>query len=94
MSVFKDSASDIDELTVSVCSYISFCEDTVIPERPVKVYPNNNPCVTKALKNVLERKYGAFLQSDEAEKNERQGESSEHKLRGPSWNINISWRKN
>lgn len=72
--MFKDSASDIDELTVSVCSYISFCEDTVIPERPVKVYPNNNPCVTKALKNVLERKYGAFLQSDEAEKREARRE--------------------
>lgn len=72
--MFKDSALDIDKLTVSVCSYISFCKDTVIPKRQVKVYPNNKPCVTKALKNVLERKYGAFLKGDEAEKREARRE--------------------
>jgi len=37
-SVFKDSASDIDEVTDTVCSYITFCEDSVIPKKHVKMY--------------------------------------------------------
>ena len=66
-TVFEDSAKDIDELTDTVCSYITFCEDIVIPKKYVKVYPNNKPWVTKSLKNALNRKQKAFLKGDETE---------------------------
>lgn len=35
-TVFMDSASSIDELAGSVCCYISFCEDSVIPKKACK----------------------------------------------------------
>lgn len=57
-SVCSESSDNIDELTDVVCSYISFCEDTVIPIKMVKVFPNNKPWSSSALKTlILKRKH-------------------------------------
>ena len=58
--MFKESCSNIDVLTDVVSCYVSFCEDNVIPEKTVKVYPNSKPWVTKALRALLYRKRQAF----------------------------------
>ncbi|KAK0141921.1 hypothetical protein N1851_020392 [Merluccius polli] len=40
--MFKESCLNIDVLTDVVSCYVSFCEDNVIPEKTVKVYPIRN----------------------------------------------------
>lgn len=62
--------SDIRELTNNLCSYITFCEDTVIPKEHVEMFPNNKKWVTKSLKNVQDRKHRAFLKGDETDRRE------------------------
>ena len=59
--MFKQSCSNIDVLADVVSCYVSFCEDNVIPEKTVKVYPNSKPWVTKALRALLYRKRQAFI---------------------------------
>ena len=66
-SVFIDSASDIYEMVDSVCCYISFCVDSVIPSKHVKVYANNKPWVTSSLKQVLMKKHRVLQNGDERE---------------------------
>ena len=36
-------------------TYINFCVETLVPEKTVKVYPNNKPRITKAVKDVQEK---------------------------------------
>ena len=63
-SVFTDSCDNIDELTDVVCSYISFCEDNVIPTKTVKVFPNNKPWASSALKGLIHNRKNAFNEGD------------------------------
>ena len=58
--MFKKSCPNIDVLADVVSCYVSFCEDNVIPEKTVKVYPNSKPWVTKAFRALLYRKRQAF----------------------------------
>ena len=58
--VFYDTCSDLNKLTQTVLSYISFCVDTNIPQKNITVYPNNKPWVTKELKNVINKKKKIF----------------------------------
>ena len=44
---------DLNTLTETVGSYINFCVETIVPEKTVKVYPNNKPWITKAVKDVI-----------------------------------------
>ncbi|KAJ8019918.1 hypothetical protein HOLleu_41704 [Holothuria leucospilota] len=57
--MFLDSALDIHELTNTINSYTGFCEDLVIPQRPVKCYPNK-PWITKEIQYLLSRKKHLF----------------------------------
>ncbi len=61
---FVQSSSDIDELTEVVSSWVAYCEDTVIPKKVVKIYPNNKPWVRKQLKDLLKKKKLAFRQNN------------------------------
>lgn len=36
-----DSGLDIDELTEVICSYVTFCEDMLIPVKSFKKFPNS-----------------------------------------------------
>ncbi|KAK0134267.1 hypothetical protein N1851_030177 [Merluccius polli] len=64
LDMFKDSCSDIDELTDVISSWVSYCEDTVIPIKAVKVYPNSKPWVTKSLKGLLREKNRVFKEGN------------------------------
>lgn len=52
----KEDKTDIDELTEVTCSYVTFCENRVIPTKMNKVYPNNKPWVSKEVKAHLQQK--------------------------------------
>ena len=54
--MFKASSANINELTDAVTSWSLYCEDTVIPDRIIKVYPNSKPWITKSLKSLLQKK--------------------------------------
>ncbi len=51
-SVFEAAATDLDELTETVTSYISFCEDMCIPTRTHLTYNNDKPWFTAKLKTA------------------------------------------
>ena len=50
----------VNEATYVISDYISFCEDMIIPQKSVKVYPNNKPWISKSLKSTLNQKKIAF----------------------------------
>lgn len=62
-----DSCCDIEEITEVINSYITFCTDSVIPEKQIKIFPNNKPWVTTHLKDLLNKKKIAFMRSDREE---------------------------
>ncbi len=54
-SVFEAAFNDLDELTETVTSYISFCEDVCIPSRTHLSY-NNKPRFTAKLRQLRQAK--------------------------------------
>ena len=71
---FIESSQDLDELTDVVSSWITYCEDTVIPKKAVKIYPNSKPRVSKHLKILLKREKQAFKMGNLSELNSLQKE--------------------
>ena len=51
---FKDTCTDIDKLTFTVSSYITFCEQMIIPKKMITLYPNNKPWVSGSLSDGSE----------------------------------------
>ena len=66
---FVDSASEINELTESVCGYVEFCVERAMPQKTVKMFPNNKPWITKRTKSIINRKKLAFQKNDKEERN-------------------------
>ncbi len=60
--MFEESCEDLDELTDIVCSYSASCRDMLIPNKRVKIYPNNKPWVNKSVKSFIMKKQLAFQQ--------------------------------
>ncbi len=58
-SVFEAAANDLDELTETVTSYISFCEDMCIPTRTHLTY-NDKPWFTAKLRQLRQAKEDAY----------------------------------
>lgn len=58
---------DLDELTDVVSSWISYCQDAVIPDKVVKIYPNSKPWVSKHLKLSLKKKKSVFKMANLSE---------------------------
>lgn len=56
--------TDIDSLIETISSCITFCVDSIIPEKRVAMYPNNKPWVTKELKAAINNKKMAFYTGD------------------------------
>jgi hypothetical protein len=52
-NIFTDNSVDLDILMETVTGYINFCTDLVIPSKQIKIYGNNNPWMTSALKKLL-----------------------------------------
>ncbi|GFS00713.1 hypothetical protein ElyMa_006405700 [Elysia marginata] len=60
-SVFNNTAQNVNEVAETVCSYIKFCVDnTIVPKKTIKLFPNNKPWVTKHIKHILNKKKEAF----------------------------------
>lgn len=53
---FKNNYFDLNLLTDSIFSYLTFCTDAIIPSKQVRLHPNNKPWVTKDLKICLNKK--------------------------------------
>ena len=62
--MFFDNCDDPCVITDAITSYINFCVDSVIPEKIIKIYPNNKPWVTKELKLLLNEKKRLFCAED------------------------------
>ena len=71
---FIETSRDINELTDEVSSWVSYCEDIVIPEKVVKIYANSEPWVSKHLTVLLNKKISAFKQGNFSELNVLQKE--------------------
>ena len=65
--VSVNSSSDINELNESVCGYTDFCVECTIPQKTVKMLPNNKPWITKRIKGIINRKKLAFQKNDKEE---------------------------
>ena len=65
----KNTCDDLVDLTDVCCSYAVFCKDMIIPSKTVKIYPNNKPWVTRAVKCGPEKKRLAFLEGRLADQN-------------------------
>ncbi|KAL0163409.1 hypothetical protein M9458_042805, partial [Cirrhinus mrigala] len=63
-SVFEVATTDLDELTETVTSYISFCEDICIPSRTYLTYNNGKPWFTKILRHLRQAKEDAYRNGD------------------------------
>lgn len=72
--VFKDSSSNLDEMTDVISSCVSYLKNSIIPTKRVKVFPNNKPWLDKAVKDALHRKHKAFLHGDGKDKIEAKKE--------------------
>ncbi len=59
-TVFEAAATDLDELTETVTSYISFCEDMCIPTRTHLTYNNDKPWFTAKLRQLRQAKEDAY----------------------------------
>ncbi|KAI2652653.1 RNA-directed DNA polymerase from mobile element jockey [Labeo rohita] len=65
-SVFEAAATDLDELTDTVTSYISFCEDMCLPTRIYLTFNNDKPWFSAKLKQLRQAKEDAYRSGDKA----------------------------
>ncbi len=63
-SVFEATATDLDELTETVTSYISFCEDICIPTMTFLSFNNDKSWFTGKLKQLRQAKEDAYRSGD------------------------------
>ncbi|KAL0162331.1 hypothetical protein M9458_041727 [Cirrhinus mrigala] len=63
-SVFEAAANNLDELTETVTSCISFCEDMCIPTRTYLTYNNDKPLFTAKLRQLRQAKEDAYRYGD------------------------------
>uniref|UniRef100_A0A8C1G2X1 Reverse transcriptase domain-containing protein n=1 Tax=Cyprinus carpio TaxID=7962 RepID=A0A8C1G2X1_CYPCA len=63
-SVFEAATTNLDELTETVTSYISFCEDICIPTRTYLTFNNDKPWFTAKLRHLRQAKEDAYRNGD------------------------------
>ncbi|XP_052469923.1 uncharacterized protein LOC128026697 [Carassius gibelio] len=63
-SVFEAATTDLDELTETVTSYISFCEDVCIPTRTYLTFNSDKPWFTVKLRHLRQAKEDAYRNGD------------------------------
>ncbi len=63
-SVFEAAATDLDELTDSITSYISFCEDICMPTRTYVTFNNDKPWLTANLRHLRQSSEDAYRSVD------------------------------
>ena len=57
----EDYGDDIEGLTQCVTDYIKFCEESVVPTKKVRCFPNSKPWINRDIKVLLNRKRRAFM---------------------------------
>ncbi len=60
----KNICEDLDDLTEAVSSYVTFCENLVIPQRSFLAYPDNKPLFCKTVQNTIIQQNKYFNQGD------------------------------
>ncbi len=65
-SVLEAAATDLDELTDTVTSYISFCEDMCVPTRTSLTFNNDKPWFSTKLKQLRQAKEDAYRSGEKA----------------------------
>ncbi len=63
-TVFEAAATDLDELTETVTSYISFCVAMCIPTRTYLTYNNEKPWFTAKLRQLHQAEEDAYRKGD------------------------------
>ena len=63
-SVFEEATADLDELTDTVTSYISFCEEVCVPTKTFRIFNNNKPWFTPNLRQLRQAKEEAYRNGD------------------------------
>jgi hypothetical protein len=66
--MFIESSNSVDKATDVISSYITFCEDTIIQKKEVKIFPNNKPWISKSLKRTINEKKIAFQSGNKEER--------------------------
>ena len=83
---FVDSASEINELTESVCGYAEFCVQHAIPHTHThthkQMFPSNKHWITKRIKSITNRKKLAFQKNNHEECRSVQKELKEEIWKG------------
>uniref|UniRef100_A0A671TU97 Reverse transcriptase domain-containing protein n=1 Tax=Sparus aurata TaxID=8175 RepID=A0A671TU97_SPAAU len=59
-NVVTDGTENANDVALAISGYITFCEDTIIPKKTVKMFSNNKPWVTPELKQLLNQKKRLF----------------------------------
>ncbi len=67
----ESAATDLSELTDTVTSYISYCEDMCIPTRIFLSFNNDKPWFTGKLKQLRQAKENAYRSGDKILYNQR-----------------------
>ncbi len=63
-------SNNINEQVDTVSSYVSFCVDSIIPSKTVTIFPNNEPWITKEIKEILNKRKRVFFTGSESQKKE------------------------
>ncbi|ELU18162.1 hypothetical protein CAPTEDRAFT_218687 [Capitella teleta] len=72
--IFKDSCSDLNELTDTITEYIKLCEDNIILKKTVKIYSNNRSSITNELIEKIRHKQHLWHSDDHQEARKAQKE--------------------
>ena len=59
-SIFEAASTDLDKVTDTVTSYISFCEDMCMPTKTFCTFKNNKPWFTAKLRQLRQGKEEAY----------------------------------
>ena len=71
------SPASIDQSTDVITDYIKFCENLVIPEIEVKIYPNNKNWLNKEVCHLIKQKHRAHYNNEDQVKRELNSEIKE-----------------
>jgi len=102
--MFKESCTNINDLTNGISCSACYCVDKEIPDRIVHVYPSNKPWVRKPFKLLLNRerqsfREGNFLELNRLKKEIRKEAGLQRKrLRERLWwkksTLSLGWYEN
>jgi hypothetical protein len=73
-NIFDVTTTNINEYTKVITDYIKFCEETIIPTKEIKIYPNNRPWITNDLIHAVRKRRRLWMSGHHEECKEAQKE--------------------